>query len=301
MMSYTRRDFLKTGAVVLGAAAAGEQVASRLRGGGSVAQAAGPEPVYEIYALKYAGPFTSRLAMLLWNEGWNEEIERNYYIWVIKGKDENIIVDAGTGVTLAGQRKLKGYVNPVDVLARMGVNGTNVNKVILTHIHFDHVGGIEMFPQAFPKAKFYVQKKEFDFWTKNPIAKRAPFVGITDPAANKALAAMEGSDRLVIVDGDKKIMPGMELLLAPGHTIGLQAVAVKTAKGTAIAASDCAHIARSFKDDIPSCLITDMIAWLKSYDKLRAKASSLEVIFPGHDVKMLTDYPKVAEDVTRLV
>ena len=112
-MSYTRREFMKTGALALGAAAAGERVVSGLKKGGSEAHAAGPEPVYEIYALKYAGPFTSSLAMLLWNEGWNEQIDRNYYIWVIKGKDENIIVDTGTGVTLAGQRKLKGYVNPV--------------------------------------------------------------------------------------------------------------------------------------------------------------------------------------------
>jgi hypothetical protein len=44
-----------------------------------------------------------------------------------------------------------------------------------------------------------------------------------------------------------------------------------------------------------------MIAWLKSYDKLRAKASSIDLIFPGHDVIMLQNYPKVAEDVTRLV
>ena len=300
-MSYTRREFMKTGVVVLGATAAGERLASGLRNGGSEAHAAQPAPVYEIYALKYAGPFTSSLAMLLWNEGWNETIERNYYIWVIKGKDENIIVDTGTGVTTAEQRKLKGYVNPVDVLARIGVNGDNVKKVIITHIHFDHVGGIEMFPDAFPKARFYVQKKEFDFWTKNPIAKRAPFKGITDAGANRKVASMAGSGRLVIVDGDRKIMPGIELLLAPGHTIGLQAVAVNTAKGTAIAASDCAHIARSFKDDIPSCLITDIIVWMKSYDKLRARASSIDLIFPGHDAKMLSDYPKVAEDVTRLV
>jgi glyoxylase-like metal-dependent hydrolase (beta-lactamase superfamily II) len=106
---------------------------------------------------------------------------------------------------------------------------------------------------------------------------------------------------LVLVRGDQEIMPGIELLLTPGHTIGLQSVAVNTAKGTAIVASDCAHIARSFKDDNPSSLITDIVAWMKSYDKLRAKASSIELIFPGHDAVMLNNYPKIAEDVTRLV
>ena len=44
----------------------------------------------------------------------------------------------------------------------------------------------------------------------------------------------------------------------------------------------------------------DMVGWLGSYEKLKAKASSIDLIFPGHDVKMLNDFPKVAEDVTRL-
>lgn len=136
---------------------------------------------------------------------------------------------------------------------------------------------------------------------KHRVAERRPFVGITHESANQALAALEGTEPLLMVCGDQKIMPGIELLFAPGHTIGLQAVAVNTDKGTAIVAPDCAHIARSLKEDNPSRLITDMIAWLENYDDLRAKTSSIDLIFPGHDVMMVQNYPKVAEDVTRLV
>jgi glyoxylase-like metal-dependent hydrolase (beta-lactamase superfamily II) len=128
-----------------------------------------------------------------------------------------------------------------------------------------------------------------------------PFAYVTDVIANKALAALEGTDRLVLIPGDQEIMPGIELLLAPGHTVGLQAVAVNTIKGTAVLASDCAHVRDSFREDIPSVFITDLIAWMESYDKLRSKASSIDLIFPGHDAVTLHDYPKVAEDVTRLV
>lgn len=256
---------------------------------------------YEIYALKYAGPLTSQLAMVFWNEGWNEQIDRNYYLWVIKGKGEIIVVDTGTGTTFAAKNQLKNYVNPVDVLARIGVTGSNVTRVVITHMHFDHVGGMEMFPRAFPEARFYVQRKEFDFWTQNPIAKRRPFAWLADELANHAVAALEGTKRLEIVCGDQQITPGIELLLAPGHTIGLQAVSVHTKKGCAIVASDCAHIFRNIKEDNPSSLITDMIAWMESYDKLKAKGSSLDLIFPGHDLMMLDNYPKVAQDVTQLV
>jgi hypothetical protein len=44
-----------------------------------------------------------------------------------------------------------------------------------------------------------------------------------------------------------------------------------------------------------------MIAWMKSFDKIRAKASSMDLIFPGHDPALLTNYPKVAGDVAKLV
>ncbi len=256
-------------------------------------------PIYEIYALKYAGPFLSKLALLRWNEGWEEEVERNYYIWAIKGKEGFTVVDTGVGITMAAAMKLKGYVNPVDVLARIGADESKVTKVVITHIHFDHAGGMEMFPAAFPRAVFYVQRKEFAFWTRNPIAKKAPFAAVTDDMAIETLVSMEASNRLVLVDGDREIMPGMELLLAPGHTVGMQAVAVTTAAGPAIVASDCAHVAKSFRDDIPSYFITDLAALMKTYDKLRARAST-DLIFPGHDALMLNNYPLVAEDVTRL-
>lgn len=300
-MQLDRRSFLKTGATILGATAIGERLVTVIPKENFQAEAAGSDPQYEIYALKYAGPFTSKLAMVLWMEGWDQDIDRYYYLWAIKGKDGFVVVDAGCGVTLATQRKLKGFVNPVDVLARIGANAESVKKVVITHIHFDHVGGMEMFPRAFPKAIFYVQKKEYDFWIKNPLAQRPPFARVADPLANKALAELEGTDRLRLICGDQKILPGIELLSAPGHTIGLQAVAVNTTKGIAIVASDCAHIARSFKDDNPSCLITDLPAWLQSFDKLRARAASIDLIFPGHDVMMFQNFPKVADDVTRLV
>jgi glyoxylase-like metal-dependent hydrolase (beta-lactamase superfamily II) len=255
--------------------------------------------MYEIYALKYAGPSSSKLALLRWNEGWDEDVDRNYYVWAIKGKEGFTVVDTGAGPIMATERKLKDYTNPIEVLTRIGAGSSNVVRVIITHMHFDHAGGTAMFERAFPGSTFYVQKKEFDFWTADPIAKKSPFLAVSDLSAIKALASMEASGRLRLVDGDLKIGAEMELLFAPGHTVGLQALAVATAKGTAIVASDCAHIAKSFKDDVPSCFITDLVSWMKTYDKLRTRAS-VEFIFPGHDTLMLTGYPLVAEDVTKI-
>ena len=74
---------------------------------------------------------------------------------------------------------------------------------------------------------------------------------------------------------------------------------IPTAKGQTIVGSDSAHLFRSFKEDVPSGLIVNLPVWMETYDKLRSKAP-VENIFPGHDAKMATDFPKVAENITRL-
>jgi glyoxylase-like metal-dependent hydrolase (beta-lactamase superfamily II) len=254
-------------------------------------------PTYEIYAVKYAGPLVSSVAMVFWNTDWDQKIERNYYIWVVKGKDETLIVDCGVAPALAQERQIPGYVNPLEILARMGINGSKVKRVVATHVHFDHISGIELFREA----TFYVQETEFNFWIKDPLSKKPPFLKTTDPIGNRHLAALEGTGRLILVRGDQEILPGIELLLAAGHTPGLQAVAVNTAKGTAILGSDCGHLFRNYEEEMPSCFITDLPAWMRSYDKLKSKVSSLSLLFPGHDAKMATQFPSVAEGITRLV
>jgi glyoxylase-like metal-dependent hydrolase (beta-lactamase superfamily II) len=254
-------------------------------------------PSYEIYALKYAGPFVRPASMVTWFQDMDKTTEINYYIFAIREGSQTVVVDCGCAPKLARERNLNGYVNPTEVLKRIDIDAQQVRHVVATHIHFDHISGVELFPQA----TIYVQEREFLFWMKNPIAKRAPFLHTTDPIGNRYLAKLEGTKRLKLIRGDKKILPGVELLLAPGHTIGLQVVAVNTAKGTAIVGSDAGHLFSSFRTDIPSAIITDMIAWMKSFDKIRAKASSIDLIFPGHDLALLTNYPKVAEDVVRLV
>jgi len=251
---------------------------------------------YEIYALKYAGPLTSSGAFLMWRKDWEKQVQRNYYFWCLRSGEESVIVDAGIPPDLARERNLAGYVNPVEVLARIGVKAEEIRHLILTHIHWDHSSGASLFPNAV----IHVQEEEFRFAAHDPIARRPAFAATADPRSNAWIASLEGTQRLNLVRGDREILPGIECLLAPGHTVALQAVAVRTARGTAIVGSDCAHTFRNYREDWPSCLIVDLVGWMKSYDKLRRKASAPDLLFPGHDPLMTSEYPEVAEDVTRL-
>ncbi len=235
-MNSTRRGFLKTSMLGMGAASVGALATEPAFAGETEATD------YKILALKYAGPVTSKIAMVIYLGDWNETIERNYYIWAVQGGGNTVVFDCGVRPEFARNSSLlrPSYVSPAEVLSRIGVNAAEVEHLVISHIHFDHMGGLELFP----KAKVYVQRREFDFWVYDPIAKRPPFAGlqedidppwkpsygVSDAVAIRQLGELRGSDRLVLIDGDQEILPGIELLLTPGHTIALQSLAVKTAK-----------------------------------------------------------------------
>lgn len=258
-------------------------------------------PDRSIYAVKYAGPFSVYSGYNVWQ--WDmatEAFEReNWYLWCVRGDGPTVVVDTGADPALTRSRKQADrFEDPVAVLGRLDVDADTVEHVVLSHLHWDHAGGVHLFPSA----TFYVQAAEWRFWTEDPIAKRPPFANLVDPASIEHLASLDGTDRLVIIDGDREIVPGIECLHAPGHTPGQQAVAVDgTARGRAIVGSDCAHTFRNYTYDWPSAFSMDLSECLRTYDKLRAAASSVDLLFPGHDVAMHDDYPAVADGVTQLV
>ena len=296
MSVIDRRDFVKSLSVAVGATALAG--ANPVLAKENKDKSSAMKSPYEVFALKYAGPFERKLAMLMFNTGWTEDMAINYYVWAIRAANgETTLVDTGTG-KVWGPR-FKGFFPPEQMIGRIGIKPEQVTRIIVTHMHFDHIGGVTDFAQAFPAAKFYVQKKEFDFWINSPISQKAAFKPLQNPDANKAFAELAKGPRVVKIDGDKVIAPNMELLLATGHTPALQAVLIPTAKGQTIVGSDSAHLFRSFKEDVPSGLIVNLPVWMETYDKLRSKAP-VENIFPGHDAKMATDFPKVAENITRL-
>ena len=253
---------------------------------------------YEIFALKYAGPLKSSGALVKWNRDWDKIVTRNYYFWLIKGIDSNetALVDVGISPDLADKLKLPNYINPVEMLLRINVEAAEVKRVILSHLQFDHDNGVGLFPNA----TFYVQEEEYLFWTKNPMASRPLLKAFTDESEKEYLRLVEGTPRLTLLKGDQEILPGIKCLLTPGHSIANQSVAVQTIKGTAILGVDCAHFFKNYQDDWPSIFIIDLVAWMKTYDKLRAKVSSMDLLFPGHDPAMFDNYPKVADGITKL-
>ena len=153
------------------------------------------------------------------------------YVWYIEGGDTKILVDAGI------EEPTNGFVHGFPVsgggesglrkaLEEVDVKPDEIDVLILTHLHFDHVACATLFHNA----RIYVQKKEWKSAFDPPMHYRLTY----DP---KLFQPLENMD-LCLVNGDKEIAEGVKLVFLPGHTKGLQGVAVETEKGTYLIAGD---------------------------------------------------------------
>jgi len=154
---------------------------------------------------------------------------------------ERILVDSGAG-NLFGPTlgKMAGR------LAAAGVQPAEVTGVVLTHAHGDHFGGLldgEGKP-VFPNATYFASKTEVDYWTgadpdmsklRVPAENRKVFLD----NARRYLGAIKG--RLTPVSAGQKIVPGLEVVSAPGHTPGHIALLVSSGKETLLNAADTVH------------------------------------------------------------
>src|SRR5438270_3296349 len=118
---------------------------------------------YEIYAVRFATLANFPVSSLVAGADRSRRLDIAMMIWVLKGAGGRIaIVDSGFHRDrYFTQFTVKDYVKPSDALAPLGIKPEDVSDLILTHMHWDHAGGIDLFP----KARLWVQKDEYDYYT----------------------------------------------------------------------------------------------------------------------------------------
>lgn len=243
-------------------------------------------PITKIQAIRYARH--ERTAAANFTQAVDDHdlpMPLDYYVWAIHREGlPPVVVDTGFGAAAAAARGRE-ITRPIRKSLRdAGVDRLGVTDVILTHLHYDHAGGME----DFPNARFHVQDAELAFATSRHVCDhgvRAPFDG--EPVAQ--LVRKLYADRVVFHNGDEEFAPGITLHLAQGHTAGLQVVACDTKRGKVILASDAAHLYANITRHLPFPIFIDEADYARAQERVMELAGgSLDHVIPGHDPLVLS-------------
>lgn len=253
------------------------------------------DDVYEVHALHYASleTRTRRESFLGVDDHDAAPMPVAYYVWVIRNAARTLVVDTGFDHAEAGRRGRVLRRLPREALLMLGVEATSVTDVIVTHLHFDHAGTIEDFPQA----RIHLQEVEMSFATGPCMGyheMRLPYS--VDHVCTMVRRVFAGN--VVFHAGDREIFPGISVHLVGGHSKGIQCVRVKTVNGPLVLASDTAHFYENLRSYRPFIVVHDVEACLRGYDRLRDLAGATERIIPGHDPLIMTRYPASAPSLS---
>ena len=209
----------------------------------------------------------------------------DYFVWAIRGAGRAFVVDTGFTAVMAARRQRTFLRCPVQSLALLGIEATTVSDVIITHLHYDHVGNFALFPAA----TFHLQDDEMAYATGRHM--KYPFFSHAFEATEVAgLVRLLHAGRVELYDGITELAPGVQLHPAPGHTAGLQVVRVHTQRGWVVLASDATHYYENFQNDRPFPVAFHVGQMLDSFRILERLAASREHIVPGHDPLVMRLY-----------
>lgn len=245
------------------------------------------EALWEVYALKYATRGERvRAESFIFDDNHDAPHAIDYFIWVIKREDEVIVVDTGFDTEEAERRARPILREPAAALAALNIAAEDVTDLIITHLHYDHAGGL----RAFPNAKIHLQEAEMAYATgacmcHEPL--KMPFTA--DHVCEMVQRVYSG--RVKYYDGDGAIADGVTVHKIGGHTRGLQVVRVKTGSGWMCLASDATHYYENAFALKPFPIVVDLQDMLDGFAKLEALASNKSLIIPGHDPLVCDLFP----------
>jgi glyoxylase-like metal-dependent hydrolase (beta-lactamase superfamily II) len=259
--------------------------------------AAQTPPAYEVYAIRYATIPEFAVSGLVAGADPARKLDIAMMVWLLRGGGKNILVDAGFyRDQFFKQWRVTDYEKPSDAVRRAGVRPEEITDVIVTHMHWDHADGMDLFPNA----RVWIQKDELEYYAGSAWQSRRTHGGI-DPDDVLTAVKLNLSGKLGLVDGDaREILPGITCYTGGKHTYQSQFVAVRTRSGPVVLASDNVYLYENLEKHVPIAATLDAASNLRAQDRMKDLAGNAARIVPGHDPAVMTRFKEVAPRVVRI-
>ncbi|MEA3195247.1 MAG: hypothetical protein QOD26_3580 [Betaproteobacteria bacterium] len=251
---------------------------------------------YEVYAIKYAHHARRASENFIGGDPHDGPMPLDYFVWLIRGGGRELLVDTGFSAAMAKKRGRDHLRCPAETLRLLDSDPLSMKDVVITHLHYDHVGNFDLFPNA----TLHLQDLEMRYATGRHMA-HEPFRGAYEVEDVVGMVRRVYAGRVRFHEGDAELFPGISIHLIGGHTMGLQAVRVATRRGWVVLASDASHFYANMEQTRPFPIVFSVADMVAGYERLRSLAASPEHIIPGHDPLVMQRYPAPSKALEGIV
>jgi glyoxylase-like metal-dependent hydrolase (beta-lactamase superfamily II) len=253
---------------------------------------------YDVFAVRYGTIEDFPLRGLLPDAPEGETLDIAMAFWVIRGEGRVVLVDSGFFRESWLERyTFRDYRRPEEAIAALSITPDEVTDVVVTHAHWDHMGGIELFPEA----TLWIQAAEYAYYT-GPAWQEDGRSGGIDPDDVRHLVDRNLQGSLRLVEGDSvEVIPGITVFTGARHTFASQYVRVQ-GEVPVVLASDNAYLYRALDEERASATFSprDRPGNVDAGRRMGELAGSGGHVVPGHDPAQFQRFPEVADGVVRI-
>lgn len=248
---------------------------------------------YDLYAIRYACHPERRAAdNFIGGDEHDGPMPMDFFVWAAVSPTRTVVIDTGFSAETARRRQRQHLRCPGDGLRLLGIDPAKVADVVVTHMHYDHIGNFNLFPAA----TFHLQEREMAYATGRHMCHgrlRAAFE--VEDVVGMVRRLYEG--RVRFHDGTAELAPGLTLHRVGGHTDGLQIVRVWTRRGWVVVASDASHYYANMEEGRPFPIVLNVGDMLDGHRTAYALADGPQHVVPGHDPLVMRRYPPPRPDL----